>query len=88
MTVVQVVQSGKTKDSMLAACIRNIWLEASIHDITIKIDHIKGKNNVVADALSRLYSDKPVDCVLLEKIANEYIWEQVHSHYFNLNLNL
>ena len=47
MAVVQVVHSGKTKDPMLAACIRNIWLEASIHDITIKIEHIKGKNNVI-----------------------------------------
>ena len=61
MAVVQVVQPGKTKDPMLAACIRNIWLEASMYDITIKIEHIKGKSNVVADAFSRLYSENPVD---------------------------
>ena len=88
MAVVQVVHSGKTKDPMLAACVRNIWLEASIHDITIKIEHIKGKNNVIADALSRLYSDNPVDFVLINEIAKEYTWEQVRSHHFNLNLNL
>ena len=61
MAVVQVVQPGKTKDPMLAACIRNIWLEASMYDITIKIEHIKGKSNVAADAFSRLYSENPVD---------------------------
>ena len=84
----QVVHSGETNDPMLVACIRNIWLEASIYDINIKSEHITGKNNVVADALSRLPSENPVDPALIKKIANEYIWEQVHSHYFNLNLNL
>ena len=47
----QVVHSGETNDPMLVACIRNIWLEASIYDINIKSEHITGKNNVVADAL-------------------------------------
>ena len=43
MAVVQVVHSGKTKDPMLAACIRNIWLEASTYDITIKMYTLKVK---------------------------------------------
>ena len=76
------------QNPMLAACIRNIRLEASIHDITTTIEHIKGKNNVIADALSRLYSENSVESALINGIANEYIWEQVHSHHFNLNLNL
>ena len=60
MSVVQVVSSGRTRDKFLALCIRNIWLLAAYHDIDLEVKHIVGKKNMVADALSCIYSDKPV----------------------------
>ena len=65
LAVVQVVTTGKTRDAVLGACIRNIWLLAAVLDIDIKIKHMRGKKNVIADLLSRLFSNKLVDPSLL-----------------------
>ena len=59
--MVQVVQSGKTKDPYLAVCIWNIWLLTATHDINLVVQHIMGIDNVITDCLSRLYSDKHTD---------------------------
>ena len=44
MTVVEVLTSGRTKDSVLALCAHNIWLILAIFNISIHIEHIPGKN--------------------------------------------
>ena len=48
MAVVDVLTSGRTKDSVLALCARNIWLIAAIFNNSIHIEHIPGKNNVMS----------------------------------------
>ena len=53
LAVVQVLQTGKARDSRLATFVRNIWLITSIFNIHLAITHIPGKNNSVADLLSR-----------------------------------
>ena len=58
LAVVQVVTSGKTRDPILGACIRNIWLLSAVLDMDLRIQHIRGKKNIVADLLSRLFSNK------------------------------
>ena len=58
LAVVQVVTTGKTKDAILGACIRNIWLLSAVLDIDLRIQHIRGKQNIVADLLSRLFSNR------------------------------
>ena len=45
--------TGSTKDVMLAAIARNIWLEIAKWDIEIKLTHIPGVTNMIADLLSR-----------------------------------
>ena len=47
LAVVQVVQTSKTKDPFLAACIRNIWMITAISDIEIQIEYVKGVNNII-----------------------------------------
>ena len=59
MAVVQVVAK------FLAACIRNVWLITAQLDLDLSISDIKGSDNEIADLLSRLHSDKPVDKVLI-----------------------
>ena len=54
--VVQVIGNSKTKDPVLAACLRNIWLITASYDIDINIKHIAGIKNNIADALCRLFS--------------------------------
>ena len=84
---VQVVVTSRTKDPFLGACIRNIWLLMAYYDISLNISHIKGKNNIKADALSRLYSNKPVHQAILHDLQLNYIWDSVEPSYFNLNLS-
>ena len=76
MSVVQVVGSGRTRDKFLALCIRIIWLLAAYHDIDLEVKHIVVKKNVVADALSHMYSDKPVRQEILQCLA-QFIWDEV-----------
>ena len=77
MAVVDVLTSGKTKDSILALCARNIWLLAAIYNISIHIEHIPGKNNVVANLLSRFKFDTASWKSLQEYVPN-FIW--IHTH--------
>ena len=52
--VVAVINSGKTRDPVLAAITRNIAMLTATHDINLKLVHILGKHNIIADALSRI----------------------------------
>ena len=54
--VVSVINTGKTKDVVLAAIARNIAMEVALADINLRLIHILGKNNIVADSLSRYYT--------------------------------
>lgn len=49
--------TGKTRDPILAACARELWLEAAIRDVEIKIVHKPGHMIPLADALSRASVD-------------------------------
>ena len=86
--VVKVVESGKTKDSYLAACIRNIWLLTATYDINLSVQHIQGAHNVIADCLSRLYSHKPTDLHLLKILQDNYIWDKVLTEDFKLDFSI
>ena len=58
MAVVEVLTSGRTKDVILTACARNVWLLTDMFNISVHIEHIPGKQNVVADLLSRYQFDQ------------------------------
>lgn len=51
------ISTGKTRDPVLAACAREIWLEAAIRDIDIRIQHKPGHLIPLPDALSRASVD-------------------------------
>ena len=88
MAVVQVVTSSKTKDKFLATCSRNIWLLSSIFDINIVIHHIQGKENVIADCLSRLHSHNYLDKNILTHFEDNYVWDHININDFSLNLTI
>ena len=74
-SVVQVVRTGKTRDPLLALCIRNIWLQAAVYDINLVIEHIAGKDNRIADTLSHIHSTRMVDENTLLNLLKSYYWE-------------
>ena len=53
LTVVQVLTSGGSTDSILSTCAQNIWLLSALYNISIQFSYITGVQNTVADLLSR-----------------------------------
>ena len=53
LAVISVLQEGKARDPLLTTLARNIWLLTSIYNIQLKVSHIFGKDNKIADPLSR-----------------------------------
>ena len=49
----QVINSSKTKDSFLASCLRELWLEVSKFGFEMRAVHLPGEENRIADWLSR-----------------------------------
>ena len=88
MAVVQVVESSKSKDDFLAACIRDIWLLVATFHTDLHISHIQGKNNTVADTLSRIYSEKGINPNLYQSFKDTYVWDHMPCSSFNLDLHV
>ena len=86
LAVVQVVNSGKTRDKFLNACIRHIWLISAVHDIDLQLTHIQGHKNLMADSLSRIYSEKGIPMKHFTLFTNDYVWEKVPLAFFNLDI--
>lgn len=51
------LETGKTKDGILASCAREMWLMAAAHNHQVTIRHKPGTDLVLADALSRQAKD-------------------------------
>ena len=51
--MVEVLTTGRTRDTILATCSRNIWLIAALFNIDFIFSHIPGVQNTVTDLLSR-----------------------------------
>ena len=52
MAVAEVLTTGRTRETILATCSRNLWLIAALFNIDIIFSHIPGAENTVADLLS------------------------------------
>ncbi len=50
---IAVLNSGRSRDSFLLQCAREIWFLTANHKITLCVEHTRGADNLVADALSR-----------------------------------
>ena len=52
-SVVDVINSSKTKDPFMATCLRELWLVVSTFEYELRAVHLPGEENRVADWLSR-----------------------------------
>ena len=87
MALVEVLLSGKTKDVMLATCARNIWMLTALFNISIHIENIPGKHNVIADLLSRFTFDQTSWDILRTHVSDP-VWVPTHIHLTCLNHNI
>ena len=51
------LSTGRTRDPILAACAREIWLISAVKQVDILIHHAPGESLILADALSRASFD-------------------------------
>ena len=86
MSAVLVLTNGKTGDKVLAAIARNIQMQGAMDNVTLKVIHVQGKQNTVADILSR-WGLQP-DVQKLTKIIPNPQWITVPSSYTNINWNI
>ena len=85
---VHVIATSRTKDPFLALCIRNLWLITAFYDISLQVHHIRGKNNIRADILSRLHSNKPINSSILEDLRDNYVWHNILPYHFHLDMSI
>ena len=52
-SAVTVCCSGRTKDPFLNACLHALWLQTARFNISLRVAYTPGRDNTVADALSR-----------------------------------
>ena len=84
MAVVEVLNTGRAKDAILATCARNIWLLASIYNVHMVINHIPGVSNVIADLLSR-WQGTALNMQTLSNLVPSFQWVPVHIDHTKLN---
>ena len=84
LAVVQILQEGKARDPLLATIARNIWMLTSVFNIQLSVSHISGKNNAIADLLSRWWVTDNRDQKLSSLLHN---WQWIPTHIDLLKLN-
>ena len=68
----------------MAACVRNVWLEAALSDVQLIYKHVPGKLNSVADLLSR-WQNTAHQFHLLQCLVPKFLWVPVSSDLLEIN---
>ena len=73
LAVVSVLNNGRARDQILAKYARNIFMWASAFNIELKVVHVAGKMNPVADLLSR-WNTTPSNFQRLQELVGSVTW--------------
>ena len=87
LAVVQVLNSGKTRDLTLAAIARNIQFQIAKYNIDFKVSHIPGKVNIIADLLSRWNSSSNAH-TMLHKLLPSHQWVPVNDTHIMIDWSI
>ena len=84
MAVVDVLNTGKARDTTLATCARNLWMTAATFNIDFIFSHIPGVQNSIADLLSRRnHNSKHLEKLL--SLTQTPVWVDTHIDLTELN---
>ena len=78
-SVVDVINSSKTRDPFMATCLRELWLVVSKFLFELRAVHLPGEENRVADWLSRWHLDR--------RYQNEFMKFQSGSCYKEIKIS-
>ena len=87
LAVVQVLNSGITRDLTLSAIARNIQLQIAIMNVNLKITHIPGKSNVIANLLSRWASSFNAQATL-HQLLPSHTWAQINATHIHIDWSI
>ena len=75
--VVKVLNAGKARDPFFGTCVCNVWYISALADVGVQYAHILGRDNSVADLLSRWqFSEQNV--AQLQQFIQNPIWLPVN----------
>ena len=82
---VSVLQTGRGRAFFLLSCAHEFWAYMAQYKFEIRVEHIAGANNTLADQLSRYHSDLSCPARVIALIAStEIILHPVDAHLFKL----
>ena len=84
--VVSVLTTGKTRDALLAATARNILMETAAH-ICLRTVHISGKDNLIADNVSRFFLGN-IYKERFYQLMKHPTWVRVPQYALNINWDI
>ena len=76
-----VLKSGNSRDPDIAAISRNIFMLCAEFDISLLLEHVAGKENSLADLLSR-WSNSNSDRLKLRNLLLSHRWLTVREKHF------
>ena len=85
--VVEILNNGKTRNMQLAAVSRNIFMTCAKFDIELKVSHILGRNNPIADLPSR-WSQLADPDGKLSKLMNHHVEMPIEKSMFDLDYTI
>ena len=53
---VEMINSMRSKNNFIQMCLRELWLTLAVNNIMLKAVHIPGRENIIADSLSRWHT--------------------------------
>ena len=81
--VISVLNSGRSRDPVMAEYARNIFMWVSTFNIDKKVVHVPGKLNEVADLLSQWFITK-INVEKLQQLVNPVVWIPVSNAFYIL----
>ena len=72
---------------MLATIVRNIWFVTSLNDIKISVCHIVGRDNTIADLLSR-WENYFHQVSQLQRLVQNFVLQDTSDELFQLDLEI
>ena len=85
MTSQQVLSTGHGRDKILTACARKLWQFCSINNCTVNITHKPGETLIIADALSRAFTNNKCKVLATNYCVNNNLERVLVNHFSILN---
>jgi hypothetical protein len=85
---VAVMNNGRGANDMMQSIARNLWLWATVYDVNIICQHIKGEDNKIADLLSRWTEQSNLHARLYTLLNDSPKWAYPEPKFLELNMEI